>query len=84
MAQYRALEGTEIPFRKFGYATLVSFLASIPDIVTLKKLRFSDEVLCKVVPSKNIKDLHKQVEGQKKSKSVCRLHHLDRVRCVSK
>ena len=62
---YEELEGQGIPFQKFGYGSLHSFLASIPDTVTLKEDR-EGKTLVHAVSHGTTQHIEQMVKSQRK------------------
>ena len=43
--EYRGFFGKDIPFKEFGFKDLITFLHSMPDVVTIERLRGGDLIV---------------------------------------
>ncbi|XP_066587080.1 tudor domain-containing protein 5-like isoform X3 [Prorops nasuta] len=64
-ADYKAQEGKSIPFKELGYATLLEFLRSIPQTLTVQKI--NNVFYCKGKSNDQTRHISQLVEGQKPS-----------------
>lgn len=67
MNDYKYVTGNAIPYDNFGYDSLMSYLSSLKDVVSVSRSR--DRTLLRAVPDSNTKHIAKLVSKQKSSES---------------